>query len=131
MRDLVARVTAAIEAYRRKTGADSKSLEFEILPHEGFFVEKKTTPRMSLECRPDYEMHVVQCNMTRMEVDPESEPEERLFNLDFTVDASDTVRLAHGLRTFHTTDEAVEAILKAVIFPLWDNSLWSAPPRRV
>lgn len=132
MRELVAQVGGAVDEYRRKARTSSTELEFTVLPHEGFSVAKLTLPRVALECRPDYEAHALWCNMTRIE-DQESEPEERLFSLDFTADESNTIRLNYGTRAFQTVDEAVECVLKTVLFPLWVNSLgfeWGSSGRR-
>src|SRR5262245_40643118 len=63
MKRLVAEVEGVVDEYVRLT--QSESIEFEALPGSGFCVTRVSAPRAGLECRPDYEMHVVYCNMTR------------------------------------------------------------------
>lgn len=120
MRRLVAEVAAIIDEYGRKAGSGSHEIEFEALPHEGFCVAKTTTPKVGLECRPDYEGHVLYCNMTRTD-DPASDTVELVFSLDFVVDDSDNVELRHETRIFQRVDDAVEFLLKPVLFPLLDQ----------
>ena len=117
MRAVVAGVAATIDEYRRKAPAGRNEIEFEARPHEGFCVTKAAQPRMGLECHPDYERHVLSCNMTRLG-DQETDTVEWLFNLDFMVDKSDNVELRHGSGVLHKVDEAVEFLLKPVLFPL-------------
>jgi hypothetical protein len=116
MRGLVAEVGAAIDEYRRKAHLVSSEIEFQPLPREGFCVTKGTPPRVALECRPDYEAHVVYCNMTRT-VEQEREFVEFVFRLNFTLDESDNVELCSGTRVFHRVGEAVEFLLRPVLFP--------------
>jgi hypothetical protein len=122
MRGLLAEVGAIIDEYRRKADPGGNEIEFEALPHEGFCVTKTTLPRVGLECRPDYEAHVLYCNMTRTG-DQESDPVELVFSLYFTVDESDNVELRHGTRPFRSVNESVEFLLKPVLFPLVDQQL--------
>lgn len=120
MRALVAQVSAIIDEYRRKADAGSDEIEFEALPHEGFCVTKTTLPKAGLECHPDYEAHVLYCNMTRAG-DQGGDLVESVFSLDFTVDESDNVRLCHKTQMFESVDEAVEFLLKPVLFPAADQ----------
>jgi hypothetical protein len=122
MRELLAEVGATIDEYRRKADPGGNEIEFEALPHEGFCVTKTTLPRVGLECRPDYAAHVLHCNMTRAG-DQESKPVELAFSLDFTVDESDNVELRRGTRPFRRVNEAVEFLLKPVLFPLLEQPL--------
>jgi len=119
MRGLVAQVSAIIDEYRRKADAGGNEIEFDALPNEGFCVTKTTLPKSGLECHPDYEAHVLYCNMTRTG-DRESDSVELVFSLDFTLDESDNVRLCHKTRMFESVDEAVEFLLKPVLFPVVD-----------
>jgi hypothetical protein len=114
MRRLVAEVGAVLSEYRHE--ARLSEIEFEALPREGFCVTKAKLPRVSLECRPDYDAHVVYCNMTRAD-DHEGDTRESVFNLDITVDNSDTIALRHETKAFQTLDEVVEFLLKPVLFP--------------
>ena len=118
MQDIVRAIGSAIEEYRRKASVDETELQFEVLPHEGFCVNKITLPRVVLECRPDYDSQVLCCNMTRVD-DHASEPVERVFNLAFSVDTSNNIALTKGTRTLQRVDEAVETLLIPVLFPLW------------
>jgi hypothetical protein len=117
MRDLVNEVRAAVDEFRSKTAGSGDHVEFEELPREGFCVTRSDLPKVALECRPDYEAHVLYCNTTRVE-DHDSETSESLFNLNFTVDESDRVRLRHATGPFLAVGEAVEFLLKPVLFPL-------------
>jgi hypothetical protein len=120
MHRLVMEVRDVIEEYRCKAPGSNDEVDFEELPHEGFCITKIRLPRVSLECRPDYEAHLLCCNMTRTD-GRESEPTERMFNLSLTLDESDNVQLRQGSRIFRTVDEAAECILKPVLFPLVDR----------
>ncbi|MBI3319447.1 MAG: hypothetical protein HYZ89_02515 [Candidatus Omnitrophica bacterium] len=117
MRAVVAAVGAAVEEFRHKAQSGRNEIEFEALPHEGFCVTKTTLPKVGLECRPEYETHVLCCNMTRVG-DQETDTVEWVFSLDFTVDESNNVALRHGSGVLHSADEAVEFLLKPVLFPL-------------
>jgi hypothetical protein len=117
MRAVVAEAAATIDEYRRKADAGPNEIEFEALPRGGFCVTKTTLPKMALECHPDYELRVLSCNMTRLG-DQETDTVEWLFSLQFTVDESDNVELRHGSGVLHRVDEAVEFLLKPVLFPL-------------
>ena len=116
LRRLVAEVGAVLAEYTREGHVDCKEIEFEVLPREGFCITKATLPRVGLECRPDYESHVVYCNMTRAD-NHDGDTRESVFNLEMTVDESDRIALRHEARTFHTLDEVVEFLLKPVLFP--------------
>lgn len=122
MRGLVAEVRAVIDEYRRKAHGRNDEVEFEALPHEGFCVARPKLPRVSLECRPDYEAHVLYCNVTRTD-EPDRDTVESVFNLNFTVDESNHVELRQGSEVFQGVDEAVEFLLKPVLFPLVDRHL--------
>jgi hypothetical protein len=117
MRRLVAEIRAAIEEYRLKAPAGRHELEFEELPHQGFCVSRTSLPKAGLECHPDYEAHMVHCTETHAD-DPETDPTERLFSLNLMVNESGNLALRTGTRTFQTMDEAAEAILTPVLFPL-------------
>jgi len=116
LRRLVAEIGAVLEEYTREAPVDSNEIDFEMLPREGFCVTKATLPRVGLECRPDYEAHVVYCNMTRAD-NHDGDTRESVFNLDMTVDHSDRIALRHEARTFQTLEEVVEFLLKPVLFP--------------
>ena len=116
MRRLVAEVGAVLDEYRHQTRPGGDEIEFEVLPREGFCVTKTKLPSVGLECRPDYEAHVVYCNMTRAD-NHEGDTRESVFSLDMTVDDSDKIALRHDARTFQTLDEVVEFLLKPVLFP--------------
>lgn len=116
MRQLVAEVGAVVDEYRQRAHPASHELEFEALPHEGFSVTRAKLPRVSLECRPGYETHVVYCNLTRTD-NHESAPHELVFNLDMTVDNSDRIMLCHQTKAFNALDEVLEFLLKPVLFP--------------
>jgi hypothetical protein len=117
----VREIGKAIEEYRQKAHVSDRDLQFEVLPHEGFCITKTALPRVVLECRPDYDAHTACCNLTHV-FDQESEPVERLFNLTFSIDAGGNVALMHGNRILRQVDEAVEALLKPVLFPLWADA---------
>jgi hypothetical protein len=116
MRELVAEVRSVIDEYRRNAQVAPQEIEFEELPQEGFRVAAGTHPRMGLQCRPGYETQILYCNLMRSD-DERSHVTENDFNLDFTVDESDRVRLHHGNQVFHTGADAVEFLLKPVLFP--------------
>jgi hypothetical protein len=116
MRRLVTEVGAVLDEYRHRARVGSNEIEFEVLPREGFCVTKTEFPRVGLECRPDYEAHVVYCNMTRAD-NHEGDTRESVFSLEMTADDSDTIALRHEARTFQTLDEVVEFLLKPVLFP--------------
>jgi hypothetical protein len=117
MRQLISEVRAVIDEFSQKAPGDSRGgLEFEALPHEGFFVTRLVRPRVGLECRADYEAHVVYCNMTRTD-NSAGDISESAFNLNFTVDEADTVGLRHDTHVFKNVDEAVEYLLTPVLFP--------------
>jgi hypothetical protein len=116
MRRLVAEVRDILAEYGQKAPREGSALEFEELPQEGFCLRKSTFPRVTLECRPGYETHVVYCNRTRMD-DHESEASELAFGLDMVVDDSNRIVLRHDSATFTTVADAVEFLLKPVLFP--------------
>lgn len=118
MRGIFTEIQAVIDEYRRKAGMGR--VEFQLLPREGFSVSRITPPRVGLECRPDYEMHALYCNLTRT-VDLESEIVEWPFSLEFLANESDRVELRSGSRSFHEVDEVVEFLLKPVLFPSVDT----------
>jgi hypothetical protein len=120
MRRLVTEIAAVIDEYKDSARAGGDAIEFEELPGDGFSVANAGFPRVSLECRPGYETQAVHCSMTRTD-DPESAPQEFLFNLGIKVDDSDTIALNHETRTFQTLDEVVEFLLKPVLFPTPGN----------
>jgi hypothetical protein len=113
MRRLVAEVEASVDEYRRLA---QDGIQYEALPHEGFCVTRLTPPRVELQCRPAYESGVVYCNLTRTN-DPETEPQELVFNLRFAVDDTDSVALGYESRTFDTVPEVAELLLGQVLFP--------------
>jgi len=119
MRELLAEARAAIEEYRSKARLNNEELRFEGLPHEGFCIAKTTLPKADLECRPDYETHLLHISITHID-DRESDPVESLYSWTFAVDDLNNVRLTRGTRTFRTMEEAVESLLKPVLFPLLD-----------
>jgi hypothetical protein len=116
MNELAAEIQAVVDEYVRLTQSESHQLEYEALPGGGFCVTRVSPPRAGLECRPDYEMHVVYCNMTRTD-DPQSDPRELVFNLGFSVDDADQVALCHESRTFRSVAEVAELLLEPVLFP--------------
>ena len=116
MRAVLAELTAVLEEFTRAVPSAPRELEFEQLPHEGFCVTRTTAPKVDLQCRPSYETQAVYCNMTRAN-ERESEPVERVFSLDFIVDESGNVALREGARVFHTAADAVEFLVKPVLFP--------------
>ena len=116
MRRLVTEVGAAVDEYRHSARVSSSEIGFEPLPGEGFCVTKVELPSVSLECRPDYEMHVVYGNMTRTD-HHESHTQEFVFSLDMVVDDSAQIMLRHQMSTFPTLDAVVEFLLKPVLFP--------------
>ena len=122
MRRLLAEVGAAVDEYRQKALLGSTEIEFEPLPQEGFCLTRAGLPRVSLECRPGYDMHVVHCNMTRSDAQ-ESAPQEFVFSLGMTVDDSNRIVLSNETRTFQTLDEVLEFLLKPVLFPTLDQDL--------
>jgi hypothetical protein len=113
MRRLIAEVEASLDEYR---GLTRDGIQYEALPHEGFCVTRLMPPRVELQCRPDYESGAVYCNLSRTD-DPETEPQELVFNLGFTVDDTDQVALCYEGRTFQTVAEAAELLLGQVLFP--------------
>jgi hypothetical protein len=115
-RRLVAEVEASLDEYHRLAESESNRIQYEPLPHEGFCVTRIAAPRVELQCRPDYESGVVYCNLTRTK-DPDTEPQELVFNLSFTVDDSDSVALCYETRTFHSAPELAELLLAQVLFP--------------
>ena len=115
-RRLVAEVQASVDEYRRLTDSESNRIQYEPLPHEGFCVTRMAPPRVELQCRPDYESGVVYCNLTRTN-DPETEPQELVFNLGFAVNDTDQVALCYETLTFQTAAEAAELLLGQVLFP--------------
>ena len=116
MRRLVTEVGAIVEEYRRKAGVGNDDVAFQALPREAFCVTRAASPKVSLECHPDYEAHVVYCNMTRTDAH-ESETRESMFSLDLTVGDSDTITWRYQARAFRTLDDVVEFLLKPVLFP--------------
>ena len=116
MRELLAEVRAVVDEYSQKAGTGAKDIKFEELPHEGFCVVSDVGHRLELQCRPSYEEQVVYCNLTRTDVQ-QTEPVERVFNLNFTVDDPDRVELREGNRVFRTVDDAVEFLMAPVLFP--------------
>ena len=119
MRRLVAEVRAAVDEYRQAARLGGAEIELEALPDEGFCVTRTKPPRVSLECRPGYEMHVVHCNMIQSE-NQEVAPQEFVFNLGMSLDDSDKIVLSNESRAFETLDEVVEFLLKPVLFPTLD-----------
>jgi hypothetical protein len=113
MRRLVAEVEASVDEYRRLV---QDGIQYEALPHEGFCVTRVTPPRVELQCRPDYESGAVYCNLARTD-DPETEPQELVFNLGFAVHEDDQVALSYETRTFQTVAEVAELLLGQVLFP--------------
>ena len=113
MRRLVAEVEASVDEYRRLA---QDGIQYEALPREGFCITRVTPPRVELQCRPDYELGAVYCNLSRTD-DPETEPQELVFNLGFTVNESDQVALCYETRTFQAVAEAAELLLGQVLFP--------------
>ena len=122
MRRLVAEVGAVLDEYRHQARVGSNEIEFEVLPREGFCVTKTRLPRVGLECRPDYDAHVVYCNMTRAD-NHEGDTRESVFSLEMTVDDSDKMALRHEARAFQTLDEVVKFLLKPVLFPPLNQDL--------
>ena len=114
MKRLVAEVGASVEEYNQKAG---DVIDFQALPRGGFYVTKATFPSVSLECHPDYEAHVLYCNMTRTDTQ-ESDPQELAFNLDLIVDDAGTIGLRYQDCAFQTLDKVVEHLVKPVLFPL-------------
>ena len=97
-----------------------EEIEFEALPREGFVITRTRLPRVTLECRPGYETHVLYCNRTRTE-DHESAPQEFVFTLSMTVDESDAIVLGDQTRAFLNLGEVIEYLLKPVFFPTLDQ----------
>jgi hypothetical protein len=115
-RELVAEVTAAVEQFHAESGLDHAAVILELLPHEGFRVERAVPPRVTLECRPSYDAGCAYCNTTR-EDDIEPEAREIAFVLRFNVTGSNLVALRHEDRAFGTVGEVVEFLLAPVLFP--------------
>lgn len=116
MRSLVTEVAAAVEDYRRAVPGPEGTVEFESLPREGFLALRVDTPRVTLQCRPDYAGQTVHCSLTR----PGSRPSEVVevpFNLHFTVAGSDRVCLRHGAHSFTDVARVAEFLLSPVLFP--------------
>jgi hypothetical protein len=122
MRRLVAEVGVLVDEYRQRARLGSSEIEFEALPGEGFCVTRAKLPRVSLECRPGYETHVVYCNMARTD-NHESAPQEFVFSLGITVDDSEKIVLCHETKAFETLDEVLEFLLKPVLSPTLDPDL--------
>jgi hypothetical protein len=120
MRQLVAEVDAVLAEYREKAPFGGRDIEFEPLPHEGFCITRSTLPKVTLECRPGYETHVVYCNRTRID-SHDSEAEELVFSLDMTVDEANRIGLRHDSGTFPNVGEVAEFLLKPVLFPSVDR----------
>ena len=120
MQRLVDEIAAVVDEYKAKTPLEHDAIDYEALPQEGFCVTRDGPVRVALECRPSYGAHSVYCNMT-CTVD-ETEPRELAFNLRFTVSDSGRVELSHESRVFHSLDEAVEFLMKPVLFPSVDLS---------
>jgi hypothetical protein len=119
MRQLVAEVGAVAAEYREKA-PPGEEIEFEALPHEGFRIARSPLPKVALECRPGYETHVVYCNMTRID-GHESEVKENVFSLDMTVDEANRIALRHERAAFPSVGDAVEFLVKPVLFPPLDS----------
>jgi hypothetical protein len=120
MRQLVAEVDAVLAEYRQKAPLRGADIEFEPLPHEGFCITRSTLPKVTLECRPGYETHVVYCN--RMRIDShESEAEELVFSLEMTVDEANRIALRHEGQTFPNVGEVAQFLLTPVLFPSIDR----------
>ena len=113
---LVSAIGAVVEEYKEKARVGSDEIEFEPLPRESFRVTKVTFPSVNLECHPDYEGHVVYCNLARTE-SHESGARELEFALEITADDLDTLAFRDDKRSFATVDEAAEFLLKPVLFP--------------
>jgi hypothetical protein len=120
MRQLVGEVAAAVEEYKVKTRLEDDVINYETLPQEGFWVTRDGNVRVALECRPAYGAHCVYCNMTCTV--GRTETRELAFNLRFTVSDSGRVELSYESRVFHSLDEAVEFLMKPVLFPSVDLS---------
>ena len=119
---LLSEVGAAVDWFKQRAPLGGHEVEFEALPHEGFCVTRANLPRVSLECRPGYETHVLYCNLTRSD-SRESGPQEFVFSLSMTVDDSDAVVLSHETRAFQHLEEVLEFLLKPVLFPALDQEL--------
>jgi hypothetical protein len=116
MRRLIAEVEASVDEYRRLAESERDPIEYEALPHEGFCITRVTPPRVELQCRPDYELGAVYCNLTRTD-DPQTDPQELVFSLGFAVSDTDQVALCYETRTFQTVAEVAELLLGQVLFP--------------
>lgn len=116
MRSLVTEVAAAVEDYRRALPSPEDTVEFDFLPQEGFIARRVDTPRVTLQCRPDYAGQTVYCSLTRPGRRP-NEVVEVPFSLHFTVDASDRVGLRQGAHSFTDVAKVAEFLLSPVLFP--------------
>ncbi len=114
---LVSAIGAAVEEYKQKASVGSDEIDFEPLPKGSFRVTKLTLPTVDLECHPDYDGHVVYCNMIRTE-SHESGARELEFVLQIVADDLDNLGMRHESRSFTNVDDAAEFLLKPVLFPL-------------
>ena len=113
---LVSAIRAAVEEYKEKAHVGSDKLDFEPLPRGSFRVTKVGFPSVDLECHPDYDGHVVYCNMVRI-ASRESGASEMDFGLQITADDLDNLELRHDNRPFANVDDVAEFLLKSVLFP--------------
>jgi hypothetical protein len=120
MRAIRHAVEEIVDAYRQKTAADVRTIDYEPLPHEGFSVAKLRLPTVVFECRPDYAGRVLACSLTRTD-DKDSDPTEWLFNLAFAVTDTGTVQLRHNGRPFEDAAAAAMCLLTPVLFPLLED----------
>lgn len=116
MRQLAEEIGAAVAEYREKAVAGDEEIVFEELPGGGFSVERRHLPSIALECRPDYEAHVIYCNMARTD-NQETDVRESVFNLHFAVDEAGHVRFRDETGHLRGVDETGEFLLKPVLFP--------------
>jgi hypothetical protein len=124
MRQLVAEIDAALEEYRQKAPTVADALHLERLPQEGFSITRSNSPRITLECRPDYAGQVVYCNLGRTDKDAgEVAVREVAFNLHFELNDADAVVLRREPRVFRNASDAAEFLLEPVLFPQPDHLL--------
>jgi hypothetical protein len=122
MRRLVKEIEAAVQEYKRRAPLGGPEIEFEALPGEGFLVARTKLPKVSLECRPGYETHLLYCNMARTD-DHDSAPQEQIFSLRMAVDDKDSIALSHDMTTFKSLNDVLEFLLKPVLFPAFDPNV--------
>ena len=114
---LASAIGAAVDEYKEKARVGSDKIDFEPLPRESFRVTKVTLPSINLECHPDYDGHVVYCNMARSD-SHESGACELEFALQVIADGLGNLELRDGNRSFANVDDVAEFLLKPVLFPL-------------